>query len=107
MKATKSQMEEWLRNEILCFSTIQKGYGRQGLYVEWFYLMDVFPNIKEHFNIHHEDDSFYNEEEKVFTDSNGNEIDEKSIYSNLNKFLCKNLQGEIQEIIDYMDDEDE
>jgi len=106
MKATKEQMQEWLDNESLNFTTSQKGYGRQALYVQDYYLMDVYPNIEEYFGLTHENDSFYNEEEEIYTDCNGNEIDEECIYSNLDQFLCKYLKSEIQDLIED-DNEDE
>ena len=75
--------------EIYSHSTKQKGYGRQGLYVELkrtdipfdlgksfiknVYLTDVFPNVKEHFNGYIlEEDAFPNEDGTLFHNCNGN-----------------------------------
>lgn len=44
---------------LLSFTVRQKGYGRQGLYVSGCHLMDVFPNIEEHFNLAHKDSVFF------------------------------------------------
>jgi hypothetical protein len=81
MTATQQRLLSDLENQSLRFTTKQAGYGRQHLYVEGYHLMDVFPNIKEHFGIVHEDDSFYDEETDTYHNGNGNEIDEDFLYS--------------------------
>lgn len=77
------------------FTVKQKGYGRQGLYANGVYIMDVFPNVEEHFGIVHENDAFYNEETEQYTDGNGNEIEEGCLYSNKDEWLSKHLQDEV------------
>lgn len=77
------------------FTTKQEGYGRKGLFVEFgfrgddgrFYIQSVYPNIEEHFGITHESDAFYNEEENIYTNGAGTEIDEKDIYTDLDEWL--------------------
>ena len=78
------------------FTTKQKGYGRQGLYANGEYIMDVFPNIDEYFEIEHENDVFFNEETEIYTDCNGNEIEEENIYSDRDEWLSNHLQDECE-----------
>jgi len=78
------------------FTTKQKGYGRQGLFANSVYIMDVFPNVNEYFDIHYIDDSFYNEETDTYTDCNGNEIEEENIYTDRNEWLSEKLQDECE-----------
>ncbi len=40
-----------MENGIHYFSVTQRGYGRQSLYYDDLYLMDVYPNPEEHFGI--------------------------------------------------------
>lgn len=87
--------------EIVGFSTKQKGYGRQALFVDLrrsyngeviknIYVKDVFPNVLEDLNILLESDSVYDEELECYTDLNGNgkfEITYKNITEALNSIL--------------------
>jgi len=67
---------------ILNFSTKQKGYGRQSLYVDIVlqngktikdvYVQDVFPNVQEHFDFILDQDAFESEDGTYFTNGNGN-----------------------------------
>lgn len=68
-------------NTIVNFSTKQKGYGRQSLYVDVVvdgetkkdvYVQDIFPNVQEHFDFILEDEAFEHPDGVHFMDSNGN-----------------------------------
>jgi hypothetical protein len=74
------------------FTTKQAGYGRQHLYANGIYIMDIFPNIQEHFNIKSEENAF-SEDGITHTDCNGNKLD--GVYSNLNDRLSEHLQEEV------------
>jgi hypothetical protein len=83
------------------FTTQQKGYGRQGLYFDFngdtYYLCDVYPNIKEHFNgFCLNEDCFFNEETEVYTNSNGSEV---TPIDNWDEFLFSHYKTEIGEIL--------
>jgi hypothetical protein len=96
--------------EIYSYSTKQRGYGRQSLYVELkrndilfnikdsfikdVYVMDVFPNVEEHFDIVLNQDAFYNEEGDYYTDSNGNgEYKSTDLYDSILEALNAHLEG--------------
>lgn len=94
--------------EIYGYSTKQRGYGRQSLYVEIkrtdipfdlnksfikdIYLMDVYPNVQEHFDFLLEDDSFFDEEKGYYTDGSGNGEYEE-IYNTTTEALNAHLEG--------------
>lgn len=87
------------------YSTKQKGYGRQGLYLEFLehegrhYIKDVFPNVEEHFGILLEADAFFNEETGKYTKGNGNgEYNEDEVYDSIEDALNANLKDEEVEI---------
>lgn len=105
--------------DIFFITTKQKGYGRQGVYADIFidnqrisdvYIMDVFPNIDEHFNAAHYDDAFpvleTNENgEEVYlksTDCDGNELDH--VYSNTSELF---LGKEIEIFVEIQEDEED
>lgn len=96
---TIKRLEVGLDSGLLYFHTEQKGYGRQGLYVGGHYLMDVFPNVEEHFGLWHIDDAFWDEKDEVYRDCNGNVLDEECEYEDLDEWLTKHLRDEIQELI--------
>ena len=85
------------------YSTKQKGYGRQGLYLEFLelegkhYIKDVFPNVVEHFDILLSSDAFLNEETGLYHDCDGNGEHEKVYYS-IEEALNEILYGEEIEI---------
>ena len=90
---------------IINYSTKQKGYGRQGLYLEFLeiegshYIKDVFPNVEEHFDILLESDAFFNEETGKYTNGNGNgEYNEDEVYDSIEDALNAILKGEEIEI---------
>ena len=80
------------------FTTKQKGYGRQGLYADGVYIMDVFPNVEEHFDIVSRDDAFGSPSEG-FTDGNGRPIPEENIYDYLDEWLSEFLRDRVEEAI--------
>lgn len=84
----------------LNFSKKQAGYGRQELYFhfdnEKFFVQSVFPNVEEHFGITHNENCFYDEDKKIYTDCNGHET---TPYSNLDEFLTESLKERIGEIL--------
>jgi hypothetical protein len=89
------------------YSTKQKGYGRQGLYIEFaeigglHYIKDVFPNVKEHFDILLTDEAFYNENKKCYTDCSGNgEYQESELYDSVLDALNAKLKGNEIEILE-------
>lgn len=107
--------------EIYEFSVKQKGYGRQGLYVVLYkkdsfhlpvserftmpiYIMDVFPNVAEHFdNYILREDAFFSEDEGYYTDGNGNgQYSENELFDSVLDMLNHALKGNEVEI-----DEDE
>ena len=83
------------------FTAKQEGYGRQGLYFQFdgkqYFIQSVFPNVEEHFGITYENDCFYNEETKIYTDCDGNET---TPYSDLDTYLTENFKAEIGKILD-------
>ena len=85
----------------LNFSTNQKGYGRQGLYFYFqgakYYLMDVYPNVPEHFNdFELINDCFFNEETKIYTDLNGREV---TPIDGWDEFLIERYKEEIGRVL--------
>ncbi len=81
------------------FTTKQAGYGRQHLYANNIYIMDIFPNINEHFNVTSDENAF-SEDGNTFTDCNGHELD--GVYSNLDDWLSEHLQEEVLQIFEDM-----
>ena len=83
------------------FSKKQKGYGRQGLYFDFngetYHVIDVFPNVDEHFNITHDNNAFYDDDEDVYNDCNGNELN--GVYSDKDEWLFNNLKQEIGQVL--------
>lgn len=77
------------------FTTKQKGYGRQGLYANGVHIQDVFPNVEEHFGLTHENDAFYDEENGIYTDYDGNET---TVYQDLDEWLSENFESELEEL---------
>jgi len=68
---------------IINYSTKQKGYGRQGLYVDIqfnnlvfnnIYVEDVFPNLGEQFLL--EEHAFWDEDKEIHHDDSGQEFEE-------------------------------
>jgi len=102
---------------IWSYSTKQKGYGRQGLYLSFleiegnYYMCDLFPNLQEHFDyltiedaFEHNRDIFGRYCKKYYTDCTGNgEYD--VVYDDDLDFLKQNFEGEIVEI--EIDEEEE
>ena len=92
------------------YSIKQKGYGRQGLYLEFLeahgmhYIKDVFPNVVEHFDILLSSDAFLNEETGLYSDCDGNGEHEK-VYSSIEEALNELLSGEEIEIIEEEEEE--
>ena len=69
-----------MMKKIVNYSTKQRGYGRQSLYVDVLidgkivkdvYVQDVFPNFQEHFDFLLNEDAV-ELEDGTFTDGNGN-----------------------------------
>ena len=102
--------------EIISYSTKQKGYGRQALYVDLkinseqdfdkkfvkkVYAMDVFPNILEHFQ-----NSYYLQEFSTFDEAAGvyrrdsgyGEYSVDCIFKDTTALLNKALDGDVLEI---------
>lgn len=94
------------------YSVKQKGYGRQGLYVEFLevdgkhYIEDVFPNVTEHFDILLIHNAFFNEETGLYSDCDGNGEHEKVYYS-IEEALNEILSGEEIEIEEEEEEEEE
>lgn len=103
--------------EVYSYYTKQRGYGRQSLYVELkrkdipfdindsfikdIYVMDVFPNILEHFQESYilEDYSFYDEDKDVYTDSNGDrEYESDCVFKNITDLLNAASAGDEIEV---------
>ena len=84
----------------LNFKTKQEGYGRQGLYFtfekEDYFILSVFPNLKEGLGITHKDECFYVEDEEVYLDCDGQET---TPYSDLDTFLLENFKEDIGRIL--------
>ena len=87
--------------EIIGYSTRQKGYGRQSLYVDLLvkgdvvkdvYIRDVFPNVNEHFDFILTEDAFLDEETGLYHDCNGNGEFEKT-HDSVIDFLKEELIG--------------
>lgn len=107
--------------EIYDYSVKQKGYGRQGLYVTLYrtdgsaeyvknvYIMDVFPNISEHFDQYIlQENAFFNEEEGYYTNDNGNgQYSEDEVFSTTLEMLNHALKSTEVEIEEEDEDEDE
>jgi hypothetical protein len=85
---------------MIYFNTKQKGYGRQGLYFDFdgntFYLMDVFPNVNEHFGIKHVNNAFPTDD-GGYTDCDGNALN--GVYTDLDDWLFSALKDEIGEVL--------
>jgi len=97
---------------IINYSTKQKGYGRQALFLEFlevegtYYIKDVFPNVMEHFDICLSDNAFFNEETGKYINGNGNgEYNEDEVYDSIEDALNAILKDEEIEIDE--DDEDD
>lgn len=82
------------------YSTKQRGYGRQSLYLSFLemegehYFNDVFPNVEEHFDILLNDDAFFNEEKGYYTDGNGNgHYSEDQVFDSVTDALNAILKG--------------
>lgn len=102
--------------ELWNITTKQKGYGRQGVYAELYiesgrdriwvkdvYIMDVFPNINEHFNALPINDTFSDENNpEVYLDHNGNELDH--VYSRIEDLF---IGMDVELMIEEEEDEDE
>jgi hypothetical protein len=102
--------------EIYSYSTKQKGYGRQALYVDLMrndesdfdkkfvkkvYVQDVFPNILEHFQNQYylQEYSTFDEEAGVYRrDSGYGEYSEDCIFKNTSDLLNHALAGTELEI---------
>lgn len=103
--------------EIYSYYTKQRGYGRQSLYVELkrndipfdlkksfikdVYVMDVFPNILEHYQhaYYIREYAHYDEERGVFTrDSGYGEYTEDCIFDSITELLNYALEGREFEI---------
>jgi hypothetical protein len=85
-------------------SVKQKGYGRQGLYLEFkevqgeHYMQDVYPNVQEHFDFLLENDGFGQDEDGgLYTDGSGNGSYEK-LYKDVVDALNDILKGREIEI---------
>lgn len=97
--------------EHITVSLKQEGYGRQGLYVNGTYIMSVFPNFDEHFNICHIDDAFvFQDEDGNLTDENGNESDTEvyhdgsgraldGIYTSKEEYVIDHLLNEVEQAL--------
>lgn len=98
--------------EIYSYSTKQRGYGRQSLFVELkrndipfdlkksfikdVYVMDVFPNILEHYQHAYYiiEYAHYNEEKGLYTrDSGDGEYTEDCIFGSITELLNHALEG--------------
>lgn len=100
--------------EITHYRTVQKGYGRQGLYLDLcnkeghdiidHYVCDVFPNLAEHFDQYIlRNDAFETDTEGVFTDHNGDrEYTEENMFDTTLDMLNHAFEGTEIEV-----DEDE
>ena len=84
---------------IINYSTKQRGYGRQSLYIDTetqknIYVQDVFPNVEEHFGIVLSEDAFYIDNCDCYIDHNYNPIDPNMIFDSvvdaLNKLIDVN-----------------
>ena len=74
---------------IVNYSTKQKGYGRQALYVDIqfnnllfknVYVEDIFPNLEEGKGYILEVDAFYDEDREIYHDGNGKYYDEDVVF---------------------------
>ena len=90
---------------IVNYSTKQKGYGRQALYLHFLeidgehYIQDVFPNVKENFRILLNDDSYLNEDDGLYYDANGNYPHaENELFDTVEDFLNSYFAGDEIEI---------
>lgn len=105
--------------EIFSHTTKQAGYGRQHLYLYFFhngkryddvYIMDVFPNVLEHFSnqaILSQDAFPKKGSKKLFTDGNGNgEYTADQIFNTTEDLLNCVLKGREIEIDDEEDEEE-
>lgn len=79
----------------LHFTTKQKGRGRQALYCEDIYIMDVYPNVKEHFGILSTEEVFQDPKTSKWHDASGNPVDDSRIYSDLDAWLTQHLRSSI------------
>lgn len=97
---------------IASFSTKQKGYGRQALYLDFaeipgsHYICDVYPNVIEHYDILLYDDAYeHNRDEqgrfckKYYVNGNGNGHYDR-YYNSVEEFLNEYFKGEEIEIKD-------
>lgn len=103
--------------EVYGYTTKQRGYGRQSLYVELkrndipfnihksfikdVYIQDVFPNILEHYqdSYYLSEYSFFDEEAGVYRrDSGDGEYSEDCIFNNTTELLNHALKGTELEI---------
>ena len=104
--------------EIVNFITKQAGYGRQHLYVNIvfndkfynnIYVMDVFPNIHEHFagQAILSQDAFYQDDKDYSTDANGKgKYTFDQIFDTTNELLNYVLQGKEVEIPEQANEEE-
>lgn len=94
------------------YSTKQKGYGRQGLYLEFdevqgsYHMCDVYPNVVEHYDILLYDDAYERDRDnrgrfckKYYVNGNGNGHYDR-YYNSVLEFLSEHFEGEEIEIED-------
>ena len=104
--------------EIYAYTTKQAGYGRQHLYIHFFYegkrydgvyVMDIYPNVHEHFSnqaILNQDAFPMEGSDDLFTDGNQNgEYTIEQIFNTTDDLLNYVLKGNEVEIEE--DDEEE
>ncbi len=97
--------------KIIGYSVKQKGYGRQGLYlnllidgeknIDGVYVQDVFPNVLEHFqwDFYLEEYAVYDEDRGVWTRDSGNgEYTNDQIFDTMEDLLNKALEGRELEV---------
>ena len=74
---------------IVNYSTKQKGYGRQGLYVDVrfnnllfkdVYVEDIFPNLEEGKGYILEEHAFYDEDREIYHDGNGTDYGDDVVF---------------------------
>lgn len=105
---------------IFSFEAKQRGYGRQAVYVELrtdkgeyipnVFLMEVFPNVKEHFQDRYGlwDDAYETDKEGIFTDNNGSrEYTEDCLFNTSTEMLNAACSGKELEIEDASEIEEE
>ena len=103
--------------EIFAYTTKQAGYGRQHLYIHFFYegkrydgvyVMDIYPNVHEHFSNQAilNQDAFYQEKKDYFTDADGNgEYTLEQVFNTTDDLLNYVLKGCEVEIEEYDEEE--